>query len=155
MFDSQSIVVEGNLISSVMQPLDISYSKNDVLAQQNLTDYVGKELSLLEDDWDGYGACSIDKNVIEHTLFIFNQLPNAFLKNITKEDILPTSNGTITVEWNNSSNELLLDIGKNISTYYIQCEGRTEKINNQFDILDTEQIQTFIRELKQYFFDKT
>jgi hypothetical protein len=154
MFDNQFGIVEENLVASTTQQLDILYSKNDDLSQQNLIDYVEKDLALLENDWDGYGACAIDENVIEHTLFIFNQLPNAFLKNINKEDILPTPNGTISIEWNNGFNELLLEIGKNISTYYIQCQGHTAKINNQFNILDTKQMQTFIEELKHYFFDK-
>ena len=153
MFDSQSGTVIGNQIPAITQSLDILYSKNDVSTRQNLIDYVETELASLQDDWDGHGGCAIDKDALEHTLFIFNQLPISVLKYVDKDDILPTANGTITVEWHNGKNELLLDIGKNNATYYIQNQGHTEKINNHFDVSDGEQMQTFIRELNQYFLD--
>ncbi len=140
-------------VIATMLPLGFSYSKNNSFIQQKIINHVELELALLKENWDGYGACSIDKNVIEHTLFIFNQVPNALMENVRKEDILPTSNGTITIEWNNNSNELLLEVGKNFSTYYIQSNGYTKKINNQFVITDIEQMRTFTKELRKYFFD--
>ncbi len=153
MFDNQSVSILDNLTPSAIQSLDIPYSKNRVLSQQNLIDYVEKNLALLEDDWDGYGACSIDRNVIAHTSALFNQLPNVLLENLHKEAILPTPNGTITIEWHKDSSELLLEVGSDLSTYYIQNQGNTQVINNKFDISDQKQMQTFIKELKLYIFN--
>ena len=151
MFDNQSVTVIGNITPSPTHPKGSLYSKNDVLPQQNLIDYVETKLATLQDDWDGYGGCAIDKNVLAHTLFIFNHIPNTLLKYVDKDNVLPTANGTITIEWNNGSSELLLDVGKDFSTYYIQNQRYTEIINNKFVVSDGEQMATFISELKQYF----
>ena len=151
MFDNQSAQVIGNSMPSAILPMAISHPKNDVSARQNLIDYIGKELMSLPDDWDGYGGCAIDKNVLAHTIYILNQLPYACLNGLDKDDILPTANGTITIEWHNASTELLLDVGKDFSTYYVQIQRNTTKINNHFVASNNEQMQAFIRELKHFF----
>ncbi len=133
-----------------MHILDVPYSKSKDLIHQNLMGYVEK-LALLQEDWDGYGACAIDKSVVDNTVFIFQKIPNALLEIVGEEGILPTPNGTITIEWHKGSNELMLEVGEKFSTYYIQNNSITQKIENQFIITNSEQMNTFKRELKQYF----
>ena len=135
-----------------MQTLDISYSKNKDLIQRNLMGYVEK-LALLQEDWDGYGACAIDKSIVDNIVFIFQKIPNALLEIVDEDNILPTPNGTITIEWHKGSNELMLEVGEKFSTYYIQNNSIPQKIENQFIISDIKQMDTFKRELKKYFSD--
>ena len=124
----------------------------DMSEKHRLTDFIQNDIRNLKDNWDGYGGNEIDENVIAHSIHLFNDLPNAFVSLLNKNSITPTSNGTITIVWENEENELFLEIGNENSTYYVK-NGEETQFNNSFDISNSKEFAHFTRALRKYFFD--
>lgn len=79
----------------------------------------------LSDNWDGYGACEIDKIVANNLRFILKTLDPNFIYSIKVSNIIPTANGTIMLEWNTKDAYLLLDIGEKYATLVANFDDDT------------------------------
>lgn len=154
-YESPSFIIERRLKedSHLKKVSSFTASPTYVMPEkQRLTDFIQNDIRNLKDNWDGYGGNEIDENVIAHSIHLFNDLPNAFVSLLNKNSITPTSNGTITIVWENEENELFLEIGNKNSTYYIK-HGEETQFNNSFDISNSKEFAHFTRALRKYFFD--
>ena len=72
-----------------------------------------RNLRKLKTNWDGYGAPPIDPVVIDNTIAFFEMLPLRHRYALDREDITPSSHGTVSLEWANETNDLLaIEIGR-------------------------------------------
>jgi|GEM_PF-6147480 len=72
-----------------------------------------RDLRKLKANWDGYGAAPIDPIVIKNTIDFFEMLPLGHRYALDREDITPSSHGTVSLEWSNETNNFLaIEIGK-------------------------------------------
>lgn len=71
-----------------------------------------KELSELVDDWDGYGAAGIEALAVTHTR---NVLPLLF---VAPDHLLPSSAGTILIEWESMLGRASLELGRDTFSFY-------------------------------------
>jgi len=99
-----------------------------------------KELSLLEHNWDGYGAEQFTKEMIDKVNDVINYLDD---KVIDPSCIVPCYDG-IGLKWKNNKNSLVIHIGDNITYSYISYE---EEENNSYGkIFDYNEINGLLEE---------
>ncbi|MCK4338475.1 MAG: hypothetical protein KAW87_00590 [Candidatus Cloacimonetes bacterium] len=63
------------------------------------------------EDWDGYGASPIKKEIIERTKSFINLLSSNIVNKIDIDEICPNPNGTITIEFGSKNRYLQIEIG--------------------------------------------
>lgn len=108
-----------------------------------------QELAKLKKDWDGYGALPVTPDSCAHAQRFLAVTPQG----MTAPEITPTSNGTITFEWESSEGDAMLEIGRTRysghiqpkygQTFYLQG-GLATGVDQQ---LATEQVLAVIKEL--------
>ena len=138
-------------INPVLKVVDLSLeeliSSSDKAKKQAILRFIQQEIAILKQNWDGYDASPIEQKVLFNVRFLIHKLPDALLNLLEKDNILPNSNGTISIEWVNDTSELFLEIGNNYSTYYLKNKGEIKKINNQFVITNDSEFQQFVKDL--------
>lgn len=89
---------------------------------------VGKRLmdiSMLNENWDGYGAVSIQKQTMEHVIDILDKVKEKYIKLLDEGDIYPSPYGTIDISFeDHHNNSLVIEVG--INSY-----GLSGSVNNQ------------------------
>ena len=75
-----------------------------------------QELAKLKKDWDGYGALPVTPDSCLHAQRFLAATPQG----MTAPEITPTSNGTITFEWESSEGNALIEIGRTRYSGHIQ-----------------------------------
>lgn len=83
-----------------------------------------QEISLLDDDWDGFGALPVNPRTITFAEHL--------IKEVIQEkdfDLSPSNNGTLSFEWENSRLEAHLSLGSTQYSMYIAS------VDNSFDTL--------------------
>jgi hypothetical protein len=75
-----------------------------------------RAIGKLEDDWDGYGAAGVDKDITRHASALI-ELP---LRSPTY--VRPHPAGTIIFEWESESGSASLEIGKTKYSFYAKPE---------------------------------
>lgn len=84
----------------------------------------------LENNWDGYGGVPVLQAIADKAKQFVSLLNDTFIDFIT--DIFPNPHGTITIEWENSSQEKLsLEIGKDNYSYFIEIGNNPKFFNGQ------------------------
>lgn len=90
-------------------------------------------LKELEANWDGYGAMPILTASIDNAKeIVLNKIISA--DNI--EDIQPNPNGTVTITWSKKNNQVCLEVGTEMMSYFADIDGKisysqTEKVTNE------------------------
>jgi hypothetical protein len=100
------------------------------------------QLVSLPENWDGYGAIPLFKEIGEKAKIILQHIKYPV------DDIFPNPHGTITIDWRNQHNELLsLEIG--LSTYgYFTDEIEGHKLHNGIDIMkDLVELENKIKQI--------
>jgi hypothetical protein len=69
-------------------------------------------LTLLPNNWDGYGAVPPNKLINKQLNIFINLLPERLLQYITNEDMYPTPYGTIVLDFRKNDNELTIECGE-------------------------------------------
>ena len=128
----------------VAEPLLPKYTTQ----KQSILQFIEQEIATLPENWDGYSASAIEKMVLKNLDFLIHKLPNNLVNHLDKDHILPNANGTVSIEWVNDKNELLLEIGNNYATYYLKNKGKVTKTNNQFILSDETSFRQFVKDLK-------
>ena len=141
---SHTYQISENHNTIVAEPLSPKYTTQ----KQSILLFIEQEIASLPENWDGYSASAIEKMVLKNLDFLIHKLPNNLVNRLDKDHILPNSNGTISIEWMNDENELLLEIGNNYATYYLKYKGKVTKINNQFILSDEIAFRQFVKDLK-------
>jgi hypothetical protein len=95
-----------------------------------------EELGDLQDDWDGYGAASISREVRDNALH-FIKVIEAAPFGMQAPEISPTPTGTISFEWVTPHAKAFLEIGNTRYSGFVQThqqepaylQGRTESMD--------------------------
>jgi len=123
-------------VSYLLTPNDYKYSN------QSLTNHIihsGEDFNKFEItkneilkfgdlsyNWDGYDAIPPSEQLIETTIKVIASLGGNIIEKI--DEIFPTPNGTITIQWKNELKELLsLEIGNNSYSYFIKYNNQNPK----------------------------
>lgn len=69
-------------------------------------------ISELGDNWDGYGAASVDGRIIESTRSIMDML------DIPPDVLIPNASGTVTLEWESPLGRASLEVGIDTFGFY-------------------------------------
>lgn len=94
------------------------------------------EFSLLEENWDGYGASVIDDKIITNTKKFLLRLLFCEEIYVDNEDIYPTPYGSLVIDIRiGKNNRISLEIGYNSIGYFTEVEG-IENLNEDFFISD-------------------
>lgn len=108
-----------------------------------------QELAKLKRDWDGYDALPVTTDSCAHAQRFLAVTPQG----MSAPEITPTSNGTITFEWESAGGGALLEIGRTRYSGHIQPKygetlylqgGLATALDQQ---LATEQVLAVIKEL--------
>lgn len=106
----------------------------------------------LKQNWDGYGAIPISHSIIECAESFIACLDSTFIDKIS--DIFANPNGTITIEWENTSKEKIsLEIGTNSYSYFVKFNNKAPLLkdgeNIVFDFKDFASVlgELFINDL--------
>jgi hypothetical protein len=108
-----------------------------------------QELADLRRDWDGYGALPVTPDSCAHAQRFLAVAPQG----MTAPEITPTSNGTITFEWESGEGDALLEIGRTRYSGHIQPKhGQTLYLQGGLATASdqqqaTEQVLAVIKEL--------
>lgn len=74
------------------------------------------ELSELQDNWDGYGAPRLDRAVTDNARVALR----LFLSRGLVPEITPTSNGTVSFEWEGDHAEAYFEVGQTTFSMYVK-----------------------------------
>lgn len=77
-----------------------------------------ESITLLPENWDGYGADQIDSSCIENTKHVLSMLPNY----VPSPEIYPNPNGTITMDWGTNDKSLSIEIGNNNFSSFLETD---------------------------------
>lgn len=146
-------------LSIEASPATITYQKPDVGIQMlvegtqditfdevlQLTNQWKEEttrLAALQENWDNEGANRISTKSIANVLSI---LDNNLSRPDLISDIYPNQNGFVSIEWRNSSNDIIgLEVGRHMMSYFTNIHN-TSNYYNRLDINDVEMQKLFKR----------
>lgn len=100
---------------------------NMQLPQLGLGDLL-EEISSLQENWDGYGACAVDPMVIRHT---FEALCKFIAAKLPPDDVTPRSPGTIALVWAHNDSEAEVEIGKTRYVGFVKMESSTNYLQGR------------------------
>lgn len=90
----------------------------------------------LEDNWDGENAVAIDPQIIDHTESLLENLNDFNLNKIDEESILPTPYGTIIIEVTQSNTDIIIEIGSEEISYYVENSSQHSYTEDSFSTND-------------------
>ena len=100
-----------------------------------------RELGQLDEDWDGYGAASIDAAIISRAREIYSGL----LRYLPAPDINPNSNGTISFEWSKGEATAHLEIGLHSYSFYLSpSSGQSQYAKSGHSPVDMQYVAGLI-----------
>jgi hypothetical protein len=100
---------------------------NLFLASNHMETLISKVSSFLdiEDDWDSYGGSAPAKEVVSNTISFLNKIPLVFINQLTEEYLVPTSYGTISIEWGGLGDDFLsVEIGSKEIAFFYEVDAK-------------------------------
>jgi hypothetical protein len=98
-----------------------------------------RELGNIKDNWDGYGAIVPSEKVINNTIDFTFSIPDKIALKLYPDNIDPTPNGTITLDWINQDDEKLsLEIGGKYFGYFTVFNTGDSPYINKLELKDTQ-----------------
>lgn len=97
------------------------------------------ELSLLSDNWDGYGALRILPETLENANLV---VANLGWRALPTPEVSPNPNGTISFEWESSYGYGLLEVGKTRASFFVQNERQEYVAGRDGDLAGWAWFQT-------------
>lgn len=82
-----------------------------------------RELGLLQDNWDGYGARGVTVAAVENVLHAF-AIMSASVPAIQVPDVCPTPSGTISLTWDDAGTDAVLEFGVSRYSGYVQIRNQ-------------------------------
>jgi hypothetical protein len=89
----------------------------------------------LPSNWDGYDSDKLSHDVIQNAINLINNISYQSVEILEIEDVNPTSNGTIVIEWFYNDKKLSLEVGTNTANYFTKTK---DKILFKKDIFKTD-----------------
>ena len=98
-----------------------------------------KDISFLQNDWNGYNSFPINPKTINNSIKIIKSLSPSVLYYLKPENIYPSKTGTIIMDWEfDKENILSLEIAKKAVGYFVELNGKDYK---QIDRIEIEKIK--------------
>lgn len=91
----------------------ILYQIETRFAKENI-----EHLVAMEEGWDGYGSLRIPQKIADNAIAAIEKI---FLRISRLPDIVPNSNGTITLEWETPDGEANLEVGITRFSFLVQA----------------------------------
>lgn len=106
----------------------------------------------LQDNWDGYGACPLEKESANNAKQIISYIKQINLSAIDSiSEYYPNPHGTISFEWNNGVSGMIgLEIGNHSMSYYIEKSNMDTIYYEQQDV-NHENIKILSNNIKSFF----
>jgi hypothetical protein len=79
-----------------------------------------EQLADLPRDWNGYGACPIDPNVIESALKLIDRLPGDA---VSTPQVVPMTRGRLQFEWHRGRRSLELEIETPTLVHFLKYDA--------------------------------
>lgn len=116
-----------------MEQLYDSYPDTPVVAKKQDIDQVlpseikgrMEKLTRLQNNWDGYGASSVNRQVVKNATTFLKTLQNNGLKLPSSDDVYATPYGSIVIELYNNYGLVSLEIGNQQVGYFTDYRGRS------------------------------
>jgi hypothetical protein len=125
--------VSNDLIGKYASPISVDY---DEIILNSI-----RELRKLKVNWDGYGANPINSVIIDNAVAFFETLPLQHRYALDREDITPSSHGTISLEWSNDQGDhIAIEIGKTTMAYFLTKQPELSKDSLPISDNTTDQI---------------
>lgn len=87
----------------------------------------------LVNSWDGYGALPLETLSAINTINLIDLIGEKTFGKIT--NYYPNPNGTISLEWENNSNEILsIEVGNNSLSYFVELSSQKVSFHNNISI---------------------
>lgn len=131
------------------QALRIAFGSNTLLLEQRPSEWFLKiviqvcELGDLPDNWNSYGARSIDPRTAE---FVISLLQEILTENDPLPAIVPTSCGGIMLEWHEGGVDLEVDVRSKSEIHLVYEDQGEESINENASIKDIQEHMDFLRD---------
>lgn len=100
----------------------------------------------LKQNWDGFEALPLEVESAANAIELIDLFDDEINSHI--DQIYPNPHGTISLTWNNDSNEVVfIEVGNNSMSYYVQLSGKeTQFFNNiAIDAFEAAKISEFIK----------
>ncbi|MEX0813713.1 MAG: hypothetical protein WD048_15955 [Chitinophagales bacterium] len=149
---NENITLENyqNLVDTPFSEYELELN-NHFYKKKSVKEELIKEIVSFESlkmNWDGFSAYPLEVESAANAINFINLLADKTISDI--EGVLPNSNGTVSVFWENSSGERVsLEIGNNNYSYYVKYNSQ-KPIFVKGDILDkkeAEKINEFVKTL--------
>ncbi len=109
---------------------DIGFKRNQIVKE--IISFVSLNL-----DWDGYSALPLEVESAANAILITNHLSDSALSKIFA--LYPNPHGTITIDWQNNSGEIIsLEVGNTSFSYYIKIESSQPSFFNNIKFGELE-----------------
>lgn len=89
------------------------------------------EIALLEDDWDGEGAKSVNEKAIDNVRHLIGNMPQSIL--LAKLKLFPSELGAVSMKLESSKGKLRAEIGDSIFSYYVRRTGARNAEHHSFE----------------------
>lgn len=89
----------------------------------------------LENNWDGYGAIPLSREVADVAQSFMQSLPDIYLDVLDPENISPTPYSTIMFDWENTDHYISLEIGEKEANFFAELPGG-EKVESDNITMD-------------------
>lgn len=146
-FDKRKILFENSIISkndyftnsNVNLSLKNKFFLNkEIKENENSIIESIKLISLLKNNWNNFGTPKINSDIVINSLKIIQSLPPSILNYLRPENVYPTKNGTIIMDWEIDNNNILsLEIAKKSVGYFVEMNGEDYK---EVENIDSENI---------------
>lgn len=84
------------------------------------------ELSRLENNWDGYGAVSPDRNVIKNSFRFLDVLAKEGIVDIEPDDIYPMPYGSVVIELVRKEGLISIEVGKHKLGFFTEYKSQKD-----------------------------
>jgi len=103
-----------------------------------------REIESFKNDWDGEGGVRILENVIKLSKKVINSSSAEHLYCLSEDDIIPYSNGTLSLHYKKKGTELVFFLGDDKSRIKIKNISGVKYIDNA--VLNQSNISSFLNE---------
>ncbi len=130
---------------------DFLYDVNCIASKKHTKKEIIKEIlsfKTLNNNWDGYGAIPLEIESASNAILLIDLLGESIFCSVN--EIYPNPNGTISLKWNNASDETLsMEVGNNTLSYYISLSNSKPLFFNNIEInaKEAEKISKYIQML--------
>ncbi len=102
-----------------------------------------REISELDEDWDGSGAVAVSFTAIQHAEAVLNEL---LPRGVIPGFVMPTTAGTVAFEWESVLGTAHLEIGNSTFGFYTApVTGDSLMHGGSIEVMDAEQIAQSLR----------